>query len=456
MDPALFACSSLRNTPSAASIARVMAAALHAVEPGAAVHAAVQRSGSLLRVGEQTIGLSACRRVFLAAIGKAAYPMASAVLEILADRVNSGIVITKDGHIPSQNLPNCILVRESGHPIPDARGVSAASEMEALLHQAEADDLVICLVSGGGSALMPAPAAGIALDDLQQTTALLLACGANINQINTLRKHLDRLKGGGLARCAHPARLITLVLSDVIGDPLDIIASGPTVPDPSTFAEALAIVDVFGLRGQVPQAVRQRLEAGTNGAIPETPKPGDPIFERTQTLVISSNIHAARAARAQAAAEGFNTLLLTTYLQGEARQAGRFMAALARQIDASADPLPRPACIIVGGETTVTLTANHGKGGRNQELALGAALDLSNLPATYLVTLATDGGDGPTDAAGAVVTGETAARARQAGLNITDSLARNDSYPLFERLDDLLRPGPTRTNVNDLCLLFLL
>ena len=456
MNPALLTCSSLRKTSAADSIQRVMAAALQAVEPGAAVLGAVQRSGNLLGVGAQIIDLSTCRRVFLAAIGKAAYPMASAMMEILADRVNSGIVISKDGHIPGSNLPDCILLRESGHPIPDSRGVSAANEMETLLRQAQADDLVICLVSGGGSALMPAPAVGIALDDLQQTTTLMLACGASINQINTLRKHLDRLKGGGLVRCAHPARLVTLVLSDVIGDPLDIIASGPTVPDHSTFAEALAILDDFGLRGQVPQAVRQRLEAGANGEIPETPKPGNAIFKRTQTLVIAGNIHAARAARAQAVAEGFNTLLLTTYLQGESRLAGRFMAALARQIDASADPLPRPACIIVGGETTVTLAARHGKGGRNQELALGAALDLSGLPATFLVTLATDGGDGPTDAAGAVVTGETAARAQQAGLNISDSLARNDSYPFFERLDDLLRPGPTRTNVNDLCLLFLL
>jgi hydroxypyruvate reductase len=454
MDPALFSCAALRKSPFGGPISRVLGAALQAVEPGAAVRRFLSRTGSQLHIGEQTYDLSTCRRIVIVGAGKAAYPMASAAVEILGGLVQGGLVITKDGHAPELTLPGGVLLRESSHPIPDQRGANAASEMEALLQQAGPDDLVICLISGGGSALMPAPAPGISLDDLQKTTALLLACGASINQINTLRTHLDRLKGGGLARCAAPARLAALVLSDVIGDPLDIIASGPSVPDPSSFQDALNILDNFALRGQVPASVRSRLEAGARGEIAETPKPGDPIFARVQTLVVSSNIQAARAAAAQAAREGFTPLILTTYLQGEARQAGRFIASLARQVEASAEPLARPACIIAGGETTVTLSGS-GRGGRNQELALGAAQDLAGLPGVFLVTLATDGGDGPTDAAGAVVTGETAALAQQAGLSIQDFLARNDSYTFFARLDDLLRPGPTRTNVNDLCFLFL-
>lgn len=454
MDPDLFFCSSLRESPFGAPIRRVISAALEAVEPGAAVRRYLVRSGSQLRIGEQIYDLAACRGIFLIGAGKAAYPMASAALAVLDDLVLGGLMITKDGHAPAFELPGGVILRESSHPIPDQRGVSAASEMETLLQQAGPDDLVLCLISGGGSALMPAPSTDIFLDDLQKTTSLLLACGATINQINTLRKHLDRLKGGGLARCTYPARLAALVLSDVIGDPLDIIASGPSVPDPSTFEDALVILDGFDLREQIPASVRSRLERGARGEIPETPKPGDPIFDRVQTIVISSNIQAARAAAGQAVQEGFQPLILTTYLQGEARQAGRFIASLARQIHATGEPLARPVCIIAGGETTVTL-AGAGKGGRNQEFALGAVLDLAGLPGVFLVTLATDGGDGPTDAAGAVVTGETAARAQQAGLTIQDFLARNDSYHFFERLDDLLRPGPTRTNVNDLCFLFL-
>jgi hydroxypyruvate reductase len=379
--------------------------------------------------------------------------MAASAEEILSGRISGGLIVTKEGHAPRLLLPGGVVVRESAHPVPDERGVVAAREIESLLEHADAEDLVLCLISGGGSALLPAPRPGLCLADLQETTSLLLACGADIQQINTVRKHLDRLKGGGLARTASPACLVALILSDVIGDPLDVIASGPTVPDPTTFADALAVLDGFGLRAKVPPPVREELERGERGEIAETPKRGEAIFERVHTHLIGSNLTAARTAALQAEKEGFRSLLLTTSLQGEARQAGRFLAAIANQVCASGDPISRPACLIAGGETTVTLQGS-GLGGRNQELALGALEDLAGLPDTFLVTLATDGGDGPTDAAGAVVTGESAARARQLGLQPAASLANNDSYPFFASLGDLLKPGPTQTNVNDLTFLF--
>jgi hydroxypyruvate reductase len=286
---------------------------------------------------------------------------------------------------------------------------------------------------------------------MQKLTEVLLACGASINEINTLRRHLDTLKGGGLARLAAPATVITLVLSDVVGDPLDVIASGPTVADPTTFADALDVLERYNVLNQTPVAILRRLESGVRGEIAETPKPGDPALARVCTLIIGSNRLAAEAALAAAQREGFNALILTTFLQGEARIVGRVLAAIAREIADNNRPISRPACIIAGGETTVTLRGD-GRGGRNQELALAAVADLAAAPGALLVALATDGGDGPTDAAGAVVSTTTYQRAGDLGLDVAAALARNDSYPFFDALGDLLRPGSTHTNVNDLAL----
>jgi hydroxypyruvate reductase len=322
-----------------------------------------------------------------------------------------------------------------------------------LLSQVTERDLVIAVISGGGSALMTLPAPGLALADLQSLTGALLRCGATINEINTLRKHLDQIKGGGLARMAYPATLVTLILSDVVGSPLDVIASGPTVPDPTTFAEAYALLERYGIAASVPPPIIEHLRRGMAGQAEETLKPGDPRFERVQNLIVASNAQAAEAALTAARTEGFNTLLLTTYLQGEAREVGRALAAVARELAATGRPLPGPACVVAGGETTVTLRG-QGMGGRNQELALAAVADLAGLPGIALITLATDGGDGPTNAAGAVVTGATLERARQRGLDPLAHLARNDAYPFFDALGDLLRPGPTHTNVNDLVFIF--
>jgi glycerate 2-kinase len=475
MNPELLQTTSLRATPSGAAITRILAAALDAVEPAAAVRRFLRRAGDDLYVGEQRYDLARYERVLLIGVGKAGAPMARAAAEVLGERLAAGVVVVKEGHAttttddrrpttdqgassahPLTRSPaHPLTLIEAGHPIPDQRGVGGARRVGELLAGAGKRDLVIALISGGGSALLTLPAHGVSLADMQALTRELLACGATINQINTLRKHLDQVKGGGLARMAHPAALATLVLSDVVGDPLDVIASGPTVPDPTAFADAYGILERYDIVERVPPAILAHLRRGMSGAVAETPKPGDPLFERVQNLIVGSNRQAAEGALAAARAEGFSTLLLTTYLQGEAREAGRVLGAVARELAATGRPVPRSACIVAGGETTVTLRGD-GMGGRNQELALAAVADLAGLRDVILVTLATDGGDGPTDAAGAVVTGATLDQARGLGLNPAAHLARNDAYPFFAALGDLLRPGPTQTNVNDLTFVFAL
>lgn len=472
MNPDLFWTASLRDSPRGASITRILAAALGAVEPAAAVRRFLRRDGDVLRAGEHVFDLAAYDRVFLVGAGKAGAPMARAAAEALGDRLAGGVVIVKEGHteetsrqgdkehdeIASSLLVSVsphLLVLEAGHPVPDERGVAGARRVAELLAGTTERDMVIALISGGGSALLTLPAPGIGLADIQALTAALLRCGAGIDAINTLRKHLDQVKGGGLARMAHPATLVTLVLSDVVGNPLDVIASGPTVPDPSTFADAYAVLERYGIVAAVPPSIVAYLRRGMVGVVPETLKPGDPHFDRVTNLIVGSNTQAALAAIAAARAEGFATLLLTTYLQGEAREVGRVLAAVGRELAATGRPLPRPACVVAGGETTVTLRGT-GTGGRNQELALAAVADLAGLAGVALIALATDGGDGPTDAAGAVVTGATLERALRLGLDPAEHLARDDAYPFFAALGDLLRPGPTQTNVNDLAFVFAL
>ena len=436
---------------------RILEAALRAVEPGAAVRCWMSRQDDTLTVAGREYLLHHYRRVLIVGIGKAAVPMGAATAEILGTHFSKGIILTKEGY--GKNLTGLkdlsgLIILEAGHPIPDGRGVRGAQLITELLTGAGEDDLVICLISGGGSALMLSPAEGITLADLQALTSILLVCGATINEINILRKHLELLKGGGLTCLTAPATLVTLVLSDVVDDPLDVIASGPTVPDPSTFADAYGVLERHGIADKVPTSVSNRLRRGLCGDIPDTPKPGDSLFKRVHNVIVGSNRLAIEAALEQAQMEGFHALLLTTSLQGEARQAGHMLGAIARKIVASGKPLPRPTCILAGGETVVTIQGK-GLGGRNQELALGAVEVLAGLEGVVLVTLATDGGDGPTDAAGAVVTGETQERARRLGLSPADHLARNDAYHFFDPLGDLLKPGPTQTNVNDLTFLFV-
>jgi glycerate 2-kinase len=419
-------------------------AALDAVEPAAAVRRFVQRNGTTLQVSDRAYNLAQVQHIYLLAAGKAALPMAAATAAILADRLTSGVALTKYGHAEAcgRPLPESIEMIEAGHPIPDENCLRGARAIADLAQMAGEADLVLCLISGGGSALLTLPAGELSLADLQHLTEALLRSGATIGEINTVRKHLSAVKGGNLAHLVSPATLISLVLSDVIGDPLEVIASGPTVPDPTTVDDAQRVLAGYG-----------EPLADPSHYLRETPKPGDPIFEKVQNVVIGSNRQAALAAAACARQRGFHTLLLGTFLEGEAREAGKLAAGLAKAVRAHGDPVPPPACLILGGETTVTVRGK-GKGGRNQELALSAAIALAGWPDILLMTLATDGGDGPTDAAGAVVTGSTVERARASGLDPHAALAQNDSYPFFQALGDLIQTGPTGTNVNDL--LFIL
>ena len=435
------------------SVARqLQQAALAAVDPAEAVYKFVSRVGDQLLVADRSYSLREFERVVLIGAGKAAMPMADAVSEVLHDRLNSGVIITKYQH-RDRALPDWIRVHEAGHPVPDQNSVDATRDLVNHLREVTARDLVVCVISGGGSALMTLPAEGITLADLQTTTQALLRAGATIHQINAIRKHLDMVKGGGLARLAKDAPIITLILSDVIGDDLSVIASGPTVPDPSTFAEAWHIIEQFDLAAQLPAAVRAHLSRGASGEIADTPKPGDRAFGKVQTVIIGSNAQAARAAEATARQLKFNTLLLTTQVQGEAREIAKVAAAIAREIARYNRPVSKPACVILGGETTVTLRG-HGLGGRNQEIALAAAIALEGLPHTLIAALGTDGTDGPTDAAGAIATGETIGRARSIGVDAEAYLLDNDAYHFFQTLGDLIITGPTGTNVNDL--LFIL
>jgi hydroxypyruvate reductase len=432
-----------------------MATALEAVEPAAAVDRHLQRTGDWLTAGEKRYNLSRIKRILIVGAGKASEPMARAVVGILGDAFTSGIVIVKEGwHQADDTLPPGLRVLEASHPIPDERGVQATREVLSLLSGAGVDDLVICLLSGGASALLTQPVEGISLQDVQRMTDLLLRSGAGIQQINALRKHHDVVKGGGLARAANGAQVLSLILSDVVGDRLDAIASGPTAPDSSTFLECLQIIQHYQLENKIPPSILEHLQRGATGEIPETLKAGEPLLERVNNVLVGSNRQAAAAGQAAAMSFGLNTKVLTVSMQAEARNAGRILAGIARDVAAGAVPIPRPACLIAVGETTVTISG-EGLGGRNQEAALAAVVGMSDLPDSLLVTLATDGNDGPTDAAGAVVSGDTLTRARALGLLPSEYLVRNDSYHFFAALGDLLKPGPTLTNVNDLAFLFL-
>jgi glycerate 2-kinase len=454
-DPAKLMTWSLRRSPCGESIVRVLCAALDAVDPAAAVARSLRREGDLLHVEGRSYDLSRFQHVYLVGAGKAGAPMARAAGQALGDRLTRGLVIVKEGYLDLEGGPQNprVEIVEAGHPLPDERGVQACRRIADLVRSCQPDDLLVCLISGGGSALLTSPVEGVSLADMKSLTADLLRDGAAIGEMNILRKHLETMKGGGLARLAPQTPKLVLVLSDVIGDRLEVIASGPCYPDSSTFKDAWEVLKRFGLQESAPPAILEALQRGLGDASRETPKPGDPLFQRVQHVLVGSNLLAAHAAQNQAGKEGFQSVLLTTTLQGEARQAAAYLTALARQVDEQGYPACRPACLIAGGETTVTLTGS-GLGGRNQEMALAAVPGLAGLADLVLVTLATDGGDGPTDAAGAVVTGETLERSRLLGLDARRSLDHNDSYHFFEPLDDLLRPGPTCTNVNDLAFVF--
>jgi glycerate 2-kinase len=429
----------------------IFRAAVRAADPVEAVVRHFRVHEDSLLAGGRRYPLSRFDRIFVIGAGKASASMAKPVERLLGRRISGGLINVKYGHTDKLRR---IELNECGHPKPDTAGVRGAAGIAAIAEEAGERDLVIAVISGGGSALLPAPAAPVTLEEKQAITGLLLDCGANIHEINAVRKHISTIKGGQLARLAYPATVIALLLSDVIGDDLDVIGSGPTAPDSSTFAGALAILRKYGIYDKAPASVIARLESGAAGEIPETPKPGDPALSRTQNVVVGSNILAVTAAAAKARELGFRTLVLSTFIEGETRDVARVHAAIARQARLHGQPARTPACIISGGETTVTIRGT-GKGGRNQEFALAAAIDLAGLENTLILSGGTDGTDGPTDAAGAMADGRTCERAARLGMVANEYLANNDSYNFFKPLGDLVITGPTKTNVMDVRLILV-
>ena len=422
--------------------AAIWRAGLAAGDVGPLLQRHLRLDGRSLSAGSLVLDVDRVQRVLVLGAGKAGASMARGVEAILGQRVSEGFVVVKDGYrLPAERIE----IVEAGHPVPDGRGFAASARLLALAESATADDLVLFLVSGGGSALTPAPAPPVTLEDKQTVTGLLLSAGATINELNAVRKHLSRFKGGLLARAAWPATILTLALSDVVGDPLDVIASGPTAPDSTSYAEALAVLERRRVVERTPAAVLDRLGAGVRGELPETPKRGDRIFARVTNLVIGNNALVVEAAAAEAERLGYRPHVLTRALQGEARDAARELLGRARA-------MPGPACLIAGGETTVTVRG-HGRGGRCQEFALAAALQLAAGEALVVLAAGTDGTDGPTAAAGGIVDGGTVARGRRAGLEAARALADNDAHAFLAAAGDSVVTGPTNTNLLDLYLL---
>jgi len=399
----------------------------------------------------QHYDLRAFKRIIVLGAGKASARMAEACEGILGTRIDSGLIITKYGHACPLSR---VQVLEAGHPLPDAAGLRGARAMITLLKQSRPEDLFLFLTSGGCSALLPAPTPPITLKEKQRLTTLLLRSGATIQEINTVRKHLSGTKGGHLAKLAYPATVINLIISDVVGDPLDSIGSGPFVPDPSTFQEAWGVLEKYRLLKATPQAIVNHLKAGIHRQAVETPKPGDPCFRKVLNFILARNRSALKAAADRARAFGFTPLVLTSQVQGEARELAKFYGALAKEIHLSGHPVKPPACLIAGGEPTVTVRGK-GLGGRNMELALAVAREIKGLPKTVFLSAGTDGTDGPTEAAGAIVDGRTWDRAVKKGIPLEKKLEQNDSYHFFKEAGGLVITGPTGTNVMDVHILLI-
>jgi hydroxypyruvate reductase len=429
----------------------IFEAGLVASDPELLIGRRLQVDGQILYAGEHLYNLANHSDLYVVGAGKATARMALAVEALLGERISGGILIVKRGHtVPLRKLE----VVEAGHPIPDQAGINGTETIIGLLRRTQKTDLILCLVSGGASALLSCPVAGLCLQDKQQTTQALLNCGARIQEVNAIRKHISRVKGGRLAELAYPSTVLSLILSDVIDDSMDNIGSGPMAPDSSTFADCLSIIDRYGVGAMIPVAVRSFLKKGAAGEIVDTPKAGDPIFQKVQNLLIGNNHVALVAAKEKAEALGYHTLVLSSSIEGEARKVAIDHVVMARDVLSSSSPIRPPACIISGGETTVAIRGD-GLGGRNQEFALAAAIEIDGLEGVVVLSGGTDGTDGPTDAAGGIVDGTTVQRARDKGLDARSYLERNDSYPFLKTVGDLLITGPTLTNVMDLRLVLI-
>ncbi len=419
---------------------------VYAVEPRRAVKKFCRRDRDYFYAGSRKFHLPSIKNLYVIGAGKGAAPMGAAIEELLSDFITEGIINVKYGH--KTRLDKIKLV-EAGHPLPDKNGEKGTKAIFELVKDAGDKDLVLFLVSGGGSALLPMPVNGITLKDKQDTIALLLKCGASIDEINAIRKHISNIKGGRLAKIVHPAPIVSIILSDVVGDDLEVIASGPTVPDSSTFFLCADIMAKYNIKDKLPPSVFQHIKNGLANKNMETPKADDPAFSQTSTLIIGNNMEAITAAKKEADDMGYNSIILSSMIEGETKDVARVHAAIAKEIHKTGNPLPPPACVLSGGETTVTIKGS-GKGGRNQEFSLAAALDISGNDKIVLLSGGTDGNDGPTDAAGGIADNTTLIRARNLSLNPHDYLSNNDSYNFFQKLDDLLITGPTNTNVMDL------
>ncbi|MFW5738222.1 MAG: glycerate kinase type-2 family protein [Spirochaetota bacterium] len=444
------------------NLERIVGDALARVDPYEMIRSAVTLDGATLSIDTESVhdsvDLDAFDRIVVIGAGKAGAPMARALEELLGDRISSGAVSVKEGHVEKLSR---VRLLEAGHPIPNDASVEAGRRILELADEADRTTLVITVISGGGSALLAAPLSAevdgeriaLTLGQLQQTTQALLDSGATIHEVNAVRKHLSAIKGGRLAEALAPAHSISLILSDVVGDDLDSIASGLTVPDGSTYGDAIGHVDRYGIRDRLPEDVLRILEAGAAGRLSETPASDNEAFRLVRNVLVGTNYQALLAAAESATSLGYETVLLTSRLTGEAREAAGFLASIIAEVRTHERPAAAPACILCGGETTVTIRG-AGRGGRNQELALAMVNEMGRHPDLYahtaFLSAATDGTDGPTDAAGAFASPEIARTAAEAGLDTTRFLAENDSFRFFDGVGELLRTGPTNTNVCDI------
>ncbi len=424
----------------------IFQAGVRAVEPGAAVKKYCQIKSKTIFVNGKRYPLSDFENIYVIGAGKASASMAAAMEELLGKYITDGLVNVKYGH--GVNL-NTIRLIEAGHPVPDIHGQQGAHEILHLARNAGENDLIICLISGGGSALLPLPVDALSLTEKQETIRVLLSCGASIHEINTIRKHISKIKGGKLAQEAYPATLITFILSDVVGDDMDVIASGPTVPDRSTFDDCIRIIQKYHIEKKIPEKVVHYIQKGASGKINETHRDKECLFERTQNIIIGNNMEAILGSKKEAEALGYNTLILSSMIQGETRHTALVHTAIAKEILYTGHPIKPPACVLSGGETTVTVKGT-GKGGRNQEFALASVMDISRKNNMVVLSCGTDGSDGYTDAAGAVADSDTFSRAQEIGMDPVRFLENNDSYHFFEKMGALIKIGPTHTNVMDI------
>lgn len=424
--------------------------AISAVLPKNLIRGKVLRKKNIIKIGEKKYDLNDYSEVVILGIGKACIEMCEALLEILSDKISQGLLITK--HEQVRKIDPRIEVLGGGHPIPDKKGEEAARKLLDLASNVDKNSLTIFLVSGGGSALMPLPKDGLTLDDKIEMTKLLLRSGATINEMNIVRKHLSAVKGGWIAKKTNSKNLISLIISDIVGDPIHFIASGPTAPDPTTYEDAIDMLKRRNIWDKASENVRKHLLKGKNKEIEETPKPEDKIFRKIYNYVIGSNKDACKAAYEEARKNGLKSMILTTHLEGEAREVGIVISSIAKDLYKNNFPLKKKSAIIIGGETTV-IVKGFGKGGRNQECVLSSIIGLSGLKGIAFSSIGSDGIDGITNAAGAIGDGNSFEKAISMGLNVKDFLDNNDSYSFFEKIGDIVYTGPTGTNVGDIAIL---